>query len=144
MQTTDVAKALHLDKSAASRRVQAAITRGYLLNLETRLGQPAQLILGDPLPEDQEILPTVEALARRCTSVSDGEAPGHAQPVEERSLTPSGCTVAAVPEETTSPSPSVKDSNSEQGLDPIDNAMHDRMEREYNAEIRARRSRQVV
>jgi hypothetical protein len=105
VQTRDVARALHLDKSAASRRVNAAIEKGYLVNLETRRGQPSNLTLGDPLPEDQEILPTVEALASRGAGVSGCDEPCNTQPIEETGLTPIGCTGAAVREGMDTPSP---------------------------------------
>jgi hypothetical protein len=39
-----------------------ALEGGYLRNLEDRKGRPARLVIGDDLPEDMEILPTVEAL----------------------------------------------------------------------------------
>jgi CHC2 zinc finger len=52
-----VAEELEIDKAAASRRVRAAIGRGYLKNLEDRKGHPAQLVLAESMPEDQEILP---------------------------------------------------------------------------------------
>ncbi len=58
-----VATALTVDKSTALRRVQVAIERGHLKNLEDRKGRPARLVLGDPLPDDLAILPTVETLA---------------------------------------------------------------------------------
>jgi hypothetical protein len=57
---------LKLDKSAVNRRWQAARARGYLVNLETRSRQRARIALGDPLPEEVEILPTVERLRERC------------------------------------------------------------------------------
>jgi hypothetical protein len=65
-----VGTSLQLDKSSALRRVRVALDRGYLRNLEDRKGRPARLVLGEPLPEDQEILPTVKELAQRvqgCT-----------------------------------------------------------------------------
>jgi hypothetical protein len=105
VQIIDVANALHLDKSAASRRVKAALAKGYLVNQETRRRQPADLILGDPLPEDQEILPTVEALASRCTGASGCEEHSNTQPIEEQGLTSIGCTDAAVREGMDTPSP---------------------------------------
>ncbi len=52
-----VARALHLDKASASRRVHKAADEGYLKNLEDRKGRAAKLVLGEPLPEQQEILP---------------------------------------------------------------------------------------
>jgi hypothetical protein len=55
--TKEVADALRLDHSAAWRRIKTAEARGYLDNQETRKGRPAKLHLGDPLPDEQEILP---------------------------------------------------------------------------------------
>lgn len=57
-----VAEHLHLDKSSASRRVNAAIKGGYLVNSEERKGRPACLELGEPLPEEREVLPSPVAL----------------------------------------------------------------------------------
>jgi hypothetical protein len=59
-----VADRLKLDKSAALRRVQVAVQRGYLKNLEEKRGRPARLVLGDPLPAEVTILPTVDDLER--------------------------------------------------------------------------------
>jgi len=61
-----LARRLRLDKGSASRRASAAIDRGYLKNLETRKGQPAQLVPDEPLPQDVEVLPSVERLGG-CT-----------------------------------------------------------------------------
>jgi hypothetical protein len=61
----ELAATLHIDKSSASRRVRAA--GGYLKNLEEKRGKRARLIPGDPLPEDQQLLPPPQALADRCT-----------------------------------------------------------------------------
>ncbi len=69
-----VAQYLYLDESAASRRVNAALRAGYLRNDETRRGQPLRLVLGDPMPDEQEILPTVERL-HGCTQ--NGEVYAH-------------------------------------------------------------------
>ena len=57
-----VAEELEIDKAAASRRVRTAIGRGYIKNLEDRKGHPAQLVLAEDMPEDQEILPAPEEL----------------------------------------------------------------------------------
>jgi hypothetical protein len=57
-----VAEELEIDKAAASRRVRAAIGRGYLKNLEDRKGHPARIVLAESMPEDQEILPAPEEL----------------------------------------------------------------------------------
>ena len=58
----DLRGALPLDKSAISRRVAHAVDAGFLRNLEDRRGRPARLVLGDPLPDDLELLPTAERL----------------------------------------------------------------------------------
>ena len=63
---------LKLDKSAAWRRVRTAIDRGYAKNLEERKGRPARLVPGDPLPDDLEVLPTVERL-HGCTVAGESE-----------------------------------------------------------------------
>lgn len=68
--SAQVAEVLGLDKSAAWRRVRVAMQKGYLENLETRRAKRAQIVLGDPLPEDRAILPhpdTVQARWRGCT-----------------------------------------------------------------------------
>ena len=57
-----LSKRLQLDKSAASRRWQAAKKAGYLKNLETKRGLQARIVLGEPLPDEVEILPSVERL----------------------------------------------------------------------------------
>jgi hypothetical protein len=67
-----VARELKLDNSTALRRVRAAIDRGHLKNLEDRKGRPARLVVGDPLPEDIEVLPSVERL-QGCTVAGETE-----------------------------------------------------------------------
>lgn len=58
-----VAGRLDLDKSAASRRVRMAIEDGYLINLQDKKGQPAKLVIGDPLPAEEEpVLPHPDSL----------------------------------------------------------------------------------
>jgi hypothetical protein len=70
---TEIGKALKLDRSAASRRVADATTRGYLANNETRKGRPARITLGDPLPSDRQILPHPDELAECCTVAAFSE-----------------------------------------------------------------------
>ncbi len=73
---TAVARRMKLDRSAVSRRINAAIDRGYLKNLEEKRGQPARICLGDALPEDTEVLPSAdslrEALLCSVAGVSEG------------------------------------------------------------------------
>ncbi len=78
-----VADTLNIDKAAASRRVGAALNRGYLNNLEERKGRPSRLVLGESMPEDEQVLPA---------------------PEEIRGV-PSGCAVDRGNEEVEAPSP---------------------------------------
>ncbi len=55
----EVARRLELDKSSSSRRVADAIEQGYLVNLETHRGRPLRLVLGEVLPDDAPILPSL-------------------------------------------------------------------------------------
>jgi hypothetical protein len=55
---------LGLDKSAAQRRAKVAVSRGYLRNDEDRRGRPARLVIGDAMPEEQQLLPTRDELER--------------------------------------------------------------------------------
>jgi len=57
-----VAKAMQLDKSVVSRRLKVAKEGGYVKNLEPKLGRSARWVLDHPMPEDQQVLPTVDEL----------------------------------------------------------------------------------
>ena len=48
---------LGIDESAARRRVQTAISKGYLQNKETKPSCAAKIVLGEPLPDAKEVLP---------------------------------------------------------------------------------------
>ena len=52
-----LARVLKVDKSTASRRYAIAKKRGYLVNNEKVRGKSAQIVIGDPLPDDLIILP---------------------------------------------------------------------------------------
>jgi hypothetical protein len=53
---------LGLDKGTVSRRINQAIDLGYLVNAQDKKGQPAKLLVGDPLPDEVEVLPRPEVL----------------------------------------------------------------------------------
>ena len=76
----DVANILHLNRSTVSRRVNACLEEGYLVNLETKRGQLFRLVVGDPLPDDAEVLPTPELLAESCSLAGDSEGSGISPP----------------------------------------------------------------
>jgi hypothetical protein len=85
-----LARTLQVDKSVASRRWNNARARGYLKNLETQRGKPARIVVADPLPDDVQILPTVDLLDDRCTvaGVANG-VPDPAPPADDDAeLTP--------------------------------------------------------
>lgn len=88
---------LRLDKSTAQRRCRDAIARGYLVNIETREFQPAQLVLGDAMPEDLALLPDQEALTV-AWEAGGCSASCNRQSVEKERAKPDGCTVARKPE----------------------------------------------
>lgn len=71
---TSLAARLVVNRGTASRRVNAAIRRGWIINRETKKGQPWDLQLGEPLPETQG-LPDPERLRAYCTVASAAEAP---------------------------------------------------------------------
>jgi hypothetical protein len=56
---TELARELRLDRSAVSRRVRTAKDRGYLRDLEENQRKPSRLVLGDDLPDDLQILPSL-------------------------------------------------------------------------------------
>jgi hypothetical protein len=58
----EIAAARTLDRSAASRRIAAAIQLGYLRNLEERKGRLARVCLGQPMPEEIPVLPEAAVL----------------------------------------------------------------------------------
>jgi len=51
-----------LDKGTVSRRVNKAVKRGYLVNLEKGKGRPARVVLGDSLPQEVTVLPHPDKL----------------------------------------------------------------------------------
>ncbi len=92
-----VARHLTLDASCVSRRIKVALARGYVVNNQSRPGQPAQLVLGDPLPDETMVLPSPEVL-QSCMPVHE--------PVQQLQPMDSGdheasCSHAAIPEGTT-------------------------------------------
>lgn len=60
-----IARELSIDKSTAKRRADAAVEAGYLKNQALK-GRPADLVVGEALPEDQHILPLEAELRQRC------------------------------------------------------------------------------
>jgi len=80
----EVGAKMGVAKDTAWHRVQRALSLGYLGNLESRRGQPAKLVPGDPLPESRPALPTVEELM--CMCVEQLEIDSTVQPPAERRI----------------------------------------------------------
>lgn len=91
---TQVAKHLKLDPSTASRRVKTALAGNYLVNLEPREGRPAKLVLGEPLPDERSILPTVELV--QTTLATPLREPSHEVGPDKADPNGDPCTVAGV------------------------------------------------
>jgi hypothetical protein len=64
----EIAQKLGIDRSAATRREKLCLALGYLQNLETKRGRPHRLIGGDPLPEEEDIMPTLEEVREQWKS----------------------------------------------------------------------------
>ena len=62
MSLSEVTEKLGIDKSSASRRVKQAIKLGYLSNDELIKGKRMRLYIGEPLPEEIQVLPRPEEL----------------------------------------------------------------------------------
>ncbi|MBW1953650.1 MAG: hypothetical protein JRI66_11305 [Deltaproteobacteria bacterium] len=78
---TSLAARLGIHRSTASRHINTAIKRGWIVNRETKKGQPWDLQLGEPLPE-KEGLPDPETLRKICKSAEcapDGETAQHTE-----------------------------------------------------------------
>src|SRR5262249_39747549 len=77
--------------SAASRRWKSARARGHLRNLETGRGKPARIVLADPLPDDIDVLPTVELLLQASDSDNQASSPRETSPAPaDAAVTPHG------------------------------------------------------
>jgi hypothetical protein len=58
-----IARALNIDQSSATRRVQAALEAGYLVDERTHDRQPAKITGGGTgLPSSSHLLPTADEL----------------------------------------------------------------------------------
>jgi hypothetical protein len=72
-----LADLLHLERSAATRRLHSARDRGYVVNLEDKKGKPARYVIGDPLPGDTKVLPDPsDVCTGDCTHLTGYEAAG--------------------------------------------------------------------
>lgn len=59
---TRLGEELGLTAEGARYRARQALKKGWLVNAEERRGYPARLRIGDPLPEDESVLPEADEL----------------------------------------------------------------------------------
>jgi hypothetical protein len=86
-----VAKMLKIERSAATRRLQSARDRGYLVNLEDKQGKPARYVPGEPLPSQAVVLPVPDDL---CTAHPCAHLPAHPEPQQTRCFCTGVCRCA--------------------------------------------------
>jgi hypothetical protein len=58
----EVADLLKVGRSAAQYRLMTARQHGYVVNVEEKRGRPARYSVGDAMPDEQVLLPTLEEL----------------------------------------------------------------------------------
>jgi hypothetical protein len=67
----DIAAELGVDKSSVSRRLKRATEQGFIINEETQKGRPGKYKIGEPMPDDRDVFPSPETLARCCSVASE-------------------------------------------------------------------------
>jgi hypothetical protein len=65
-------KELGIHRQQITRDVRKVVSRGWLIDLETKERSPRNLVLGEPIPDD-EGLPTPESVRHAVTCLTDGE-----------------------------------------------------------------------
>ncbi len=92
----EIAKLLRLDKSSAWRRLRVAAEKDFVINMETRKGQPGRYRVSDQEVEPEDLLPSPEALREAMQPVQPRNHTCNRQVIEELSDCVKGCTVAPV------------------------------------------------
>lgn len=82
-----IAARLKIDRSAAQRRLATARGKGFIVNLEDKRGKPSRYFIGEPMPGEIEIMPSVEAVTA-CTARCTHECTAQ---TAENSDDPQGC-----------------------------------------------------
>jgi hypothetical protein len=75
-----VAEVLDIHKATASRRIASAIESGYLRNLEDGKGKPQRLVIDDPMPDGEEVLPHPDRILDGCTVAPNSTDEGEVAP----------------------------------------------------------------
>ena len=90
--TSRIEELVGLHKSTVSRRLRTASAKRYIRNLETQKGKAARWVVGDPIPEDVEILPVPEIVVDAVGRKDDATA----EAIEKEGLERECCSVARV------------------------------------------------
>jgi len=107
-----VGESLKLDRSAAQRRIQSARERGYIVNLEEKRGKPGRYAVGDPLPEEIDLLPLSLPEGVQHTPSKD-DTSMHSLNAEQTNTLSDGVQVCMKTEE-------IEDDESEEVIDLVD------------------------
>jgi hypothetical protein len=91
-----IAKLLRLDKSSAWRRLNQAAFKGFIVNLESRRGQPGRYRVTNQEIEAEDLLPSIEALEEALQPVQPRNRTCNRQPFERLNDCATGCTVAPI------------------------------------------------
>ena len=100
-----IAQALNVDHSTASRRCKIASKREYIRNEESSRGRPARYAPADSMPDETKLLPDPEELAAAVNeAVTESLTPNDERPSAEKTTgSQSVCTYAAKLEGSTHP-----------------------------------------
>jgi hypothetical protein len=90
-----VAALLKIERSAASRRLWSAASRGYLVNLEDKRGKPARYVPGDPMPGAVVVLPDPDNV---CVAHPCAHLPAHPAAQQKRCFCTGVCRCAPTAE----------------------------------------------
>jgi hypothetical protein len=95
----EVSTILNLDKSAGRRRLLVAIDKGYIVNLESRRGQPGRYRVTDQEVVPEPLLPSADALRGALATLATAPPHPKSQVFAQTKQNANGGTVAPVAEE---------------------------------------------
>jgi len=68
-----LARTLGIDKSNASRRLRRAADAAYVTNLEDKRGRPGRWFVGEPMPEEADVLPATATLNATLSATTESQ-----------------------------------------------------------------------
>jgi hypothetical protein len=112
-----IAKLLRLDKSSAWRRLRVAMSKGFVVNLETRRGQPGRYRMTKQEIETEELLPSPEDVEGAAQPEQPRNRTHNRQASETLSDCAMGCTVASDEDPSAPPEDDELKTNAEDAAD---------------------------